>query len=315
MGVTKLKIITDSRVVYGWLNLIKTKSANFKITGLSEMLIRRRLLVIEKVLLEAETVWCCEWIRSEDNKADQLTRVPRKWIIQENTCASVRRNCEDSNQAAKQSHERHHFGVKKSRYLAKREGIEVSNQEMRQIIQECSRCNSIDPAPIKVSRGYLSIGENWQRLAMDHTHYNNQVFLSIIDCGPSRFSIWRKVASESSEDVVSVCRQLFMERGPPDEILTDNGGAFVGNEFKNLCKSWNVYVNYRCAHRPSTNGIVERCHRTIKRVAKRANISIAEAVYWYNISPRTEANKKCIPCEILFNYKWRVKNEAHDSSC
>ena len=41
---------------------------------------------------------------------------------------------------------------------------------------------------------------------------------------------------------------------------------------------------FRAAYYPEGNGIVERNHRRIKRIAELSKKSIPEAVYWYNVS-------------------------------
>ena len=119
---------------------------------------------------------------------------------------------------------------------------------MESVVRNCQRCNSIDPAPIKTQKRSLSVDKRLERLAIDHTHYKNRVYLSVIDCGPSRFSIWREVKTEGADDVIKILDELFMEHGAPTEILVDNGGAFTGDKFKHLCIKWSVKIDYRCAH-------------------------------------------------------------------
>ena len=47
---------------------------------------------------------------------------------------------------------------------------------------------------------------------------------------------------------------------------------------------------YRYAYFLENNGIVERCHRTVKKVAARILCSIPEAVYWYNVEVLIEGD-------------------------
>lgn len=62
---------------------------------------------------------------------------------------------------------------------------------------------------------------------------------------------------------------------------------------------------FRAAYRPSGNGIVERHHRTIKAMAERGRITPAEAVFWYNMSPRSGQNVDSVPQRLVFRYDWR----------
>ncbi|QQP39915.1 Putative LOC101234602 [Caligus rogercresseyi] len=36
---------------------------------------------------------------------------------------------------------------------------------------------------------------------MDITHVNDRKYLTLIDCGPSRFAVWREVTRESEEEI------------------------------------------------------------------------------------------------------------------
>lgn len=61
----------------------------------------------------------------------------------------------------------------------------------------------------------------------------------MIDSGPSRFAIWREVRSENAIDVSFHMEQVFMERGPPDEVLMDNSAAFRSLKVAQVCAEWN----------------------------------------------------------------------------
>ena len=62
---------------------------------------------------------------------------------------------------------------------------------------------------------------------------------------------------------------------------------------------------YGEAYRPSGNRIVERNHLIIKAIAERGGISPAEAVFWYNMSPKSGQLDKTVPQRAVFNYHWR----------
>ena len=53
-------------------------------------------------------------------------------------------------------------------------------------------------------------------------------------------------------------------------------------------------IQYRAAHRPGTNGIVERNHRQIKSYAAKSNSSIHETLYWYNCVSKKNGQRPCI---------------------
>ena len=68
----------------------------------------------------------------------------------------------------------------------------------------------MDPAPVRWNHGTLAVKENWRRLAMDTiTHYGGKLYLTMVDCGPGRFAVWRSIASDSSESICRVRAGVF----------------------------------------------------------------------------------------------------------
>ena len=78
---------------------------------------------------------------------------------------------------------------------------QVPRSLIKEVVRQCVECNSIDPEPVRVCPGSLNVPQVWRRLAIDVTHVENEQFLSIIDCGPSRFGIWRRLSSEEAGTV------------------------------------------------------------------------------------------------------------------
>ena len=58
---------------------------------------------------------------------------------------------------------------------------------------------------------------------------------------------------------------------------------------------------------PVRNGIAERCHRTVKRIAARMHCPIQEAVYWHNVTPRDCMSPPTVPANKIYRYEVRVK--------
>jgi len=73
-------------------------------------------------------------------------------------------------------------------------------------------------------------------MAMDVTHYNGSLYLTMIDCGSSRFGIWHKLKSEEAKQVTVVLDEIFRERGPVSELLLDNSPCFWSRWLKEMCK-------------------------------------------------------------------------------
>ena len=178
-------------------------------------------------------------------------------------------------------------------------GDAVQRDDVVSVVRECQVCRRVDPAPVRWDHGELSVEETWSRLASDITHYGGIPYLTFVDCGPSRFSIWRQLRNETAEAVIKLTEQIFYERGPPKELLTDNGPCYVSEKFKQFMSKWNIDHIFSCAHRQQGNGIVERQHRTVKRMAARTGGSVQEMAYWYNFSSKVD---DATPADSIYRY-------------
>ena len=199
-----------------------------------------------------------------------------------------------------------HPGVRRTLYFARRSvGQTVTRAQARAAVLGCDVCRAIDPAPVKWRHGTLSVPESWQRLAIDMTHYRGQCYLTIVDCGPARYSLWRPLRREDCASVVHALEEVFFERGAPAELLCDNGTVFRSRNFATLAVRWQVSLRFRAAYVPSGNGIVERNHRTVKVIAARKQCSVAEAVHLYNVSPHDGQAAATSPAGLIYRYAVR----------
>ena len=61
---------------------------------------------------------------------------------------------------------------------------------------------------------------------MDVTHVNGCHYLTLIDCWPTRFAVWRPLKRQDTDSVIKQLELVFFQRGAPVELLTDNDHAF-----------------------------------------------------------------------------------------
>ena len=134
------------------------------------------------------------------------------------------------------------------------------------------------------------------------THINSEKYLTVIDCGPSRFTIWKKIKHEDATTIARELEEVFRLFGPPKETIFDNGTAFRSSLVRTICDKWDVAIHFRCADRPSGNAIVERCHRTIKQMAARRGGDVLDAVVLYNVV--SGRNQTVSPSEMMMGRKW-----------
>lgn len=316
-GFKTFTIATDSKTVMSWLDNTVEGRDRVRTKGAAQMLIRRRLMVIKQVITEYQLSVEFRCVPTAENKADQLTRVAKRWLnyhesddseIVESISAAVSSRTSQSD-AIWAAHLPHHLGVDRTFYLLKQIRSDLSRDQVKRVISGCEACQRIDPAmrvENLVGQGDLAVEQNWCRVAADVTHYDGTHYLSLVDCGPSRFAIWRRLPDETAARIVAHLQQVVIERGPFAELLLDNSTAFRSATVGQFAKEWCISLRFRAAYAPSGNGIVERNHRTIKRIAARGKISPEEATFWYNVTPRADGSRNTVPCQLLHRYSWRV---------
>ena len=111
--------------------------------------------------------------------------------------------------------------------------------------------------------------------------------------------------------VIHQLEAVFFKCGPLHKILTDNDTAFCSKGFQAFAHEWRIHLWFRCAYAPTRNGIVKRCHSTVKQIAARIWCPIQEAVYWYNITPSDDVSPSTVSANRIYQYEVRVKGANH----
>ncbi|XP_065640564.1 uncharacterized protein LOC136073123 [Hydra vulgaris] len=108
-----------------------------------------------------------------------------------------------------------HFSVARTLQLCLQNNQYVSRKEVSAVIENCNQCNSFDPYSVPWKHGQLGVEKNWNRVAVDLTHVGAELFLSMIDCDPSRCTIWRKLVNKTAAEIVGKLDEIFSLFGPP----------------------------------------------------------------------------------------------------
>jgi len=119
-------------------------------------------------------------------------------------------------------------------------------------------------------------GEPWERISLDITgphpksSKQNQYILTIVD----HFSKWAEAIPLPNHTAPTVARALMVnvisQFGAPLQLLTDRGTEFESELFSNLMQWLGVEKLRTTIFKPSTNGIVERFHRTLNSLLGKA---------------------------------------------
>ncbi|XP_065667190.1 uncharacterized protein LOC136087678 [Hydra vulgaris] len=195
----KVTVFTDSVTVLHWVSDALTGKSRLRSKATGEMLIQRRLSVLQQLIEEYNVSVEVKVIPSKDNLADALTRVRSRWL-NKLTVPECRISCMGivvtKAESISDIHQRTgHFGVNRTLNFVRKAIPTATESDVRNVIKSCEPCQSINPAPIRWEKGKLDVEGNWERLAMDITHYGTDKFLSLIDCGPSKYALWRQLLS------------------------------------------------------------------------------------------------------------------------
>lgn len=234
-GFEAFTLAVDSLTVVSWMNSVIDKRNRVRTKCVAEMLVKRRLGVIGDVITEYELDVTVRVVPSVENKADHMTRVPKKWFgyrgageeAADVVAAIV--TGESPEDAIWAAHLPHHLGIDRTLFLARQIDSGLSRQQVKRDLAGCEACQRIDPAlrgENMVSPATLAVEDNWCRVAVDVTHYCHHFYQSMVDCGPSRVAIWRPLQTETATHIVSQLSSVVIERGPCDELLLDNSTAF-----------------------------------------------------------------------------------------
>ena len=145
----------------------------------------------------------------------------------------------------------------------------------------------------------LKCSHVWNRLGIDIMHVGSQLYLTIINCGPARFTIWRLLHQQDTANIIRQLESIFYNWGPPAEVLTVNGVAFSSEQFLQFLRKWNEQLLVLVCQCAARNNIVEKSQRSIKVIADRKQCSIPEVAYWYNAMPKNGVSPTIAPANMV----------------
>ena len=169
----------DSVCIYHWLTDVLMGRASVRTKAASEMLVRRRLMILQQPICEYGLQVDVTFVALKLNLVDELTRVPKKWL-------ELIRHRSDSSHlmcAALMVQltpewiwtihwQCGHLGIRRTTSFCHRICPSTTKALVRSIIQTCEDCQLIDPAPARWEKGRIEVGNNWYRLGIDITHYS-----------------------------------------------------------------------------------------------------------------------------------------------
>lgn len=112
---------------------------------------------------------------------------------------------------------------------------------------------------------FKNLGKNYRRFfSGGSARTRDKILFTIIDYH-SRFPMLYEVKSSSSEAAIKCLTHLFSLFGFPDELVSDNGTAFVSQNFSDFLLRHGIKHKRPSPYYPQANAVVERFHGTLKK--------------------------------------------------
>ena len=168
-----------------------------------------------------------------------------------------------------------HHGVEKTLDLLKQRAQKTwtgMRADVKRFIRECPCCQFMNATALKASIAPFNVSAFYpmDRLNIDHIgplpadEDGNRYILVIIDVF-SRFVELYPVKSTSAMDFAKCLVNHIGRYGHPDEILTDNGSAFIAELTSHLMKMADAYHTTTLPYSHEENSIVERANKEVMR--------------------------------------------------
>ena len=180
------------------------------------------------------------------------------------------------------------------------------HKQIQHTRENCQRCNETAPSQPKEP---LTKGPNpefpFQLVATDLFHMAGHTYIIYAD----RFSGWTEVATTknpNTDTITNILRRYFSTFGVPEELSSDGGPPFNGNDFQTFLKRWGIANHNSSAYFAQSNGRAESAVKSMKRILT-TNISpsgsldtdaVAKALLLHRNTP--PADMGVLPSELLF---------------
>ena len=177
--------------------------------------------------------------------------------------------------------------------------------EIEQMVRSCSDCQAISRAPNQQQvHPWEWPGKPWLRIHIDYAGpVEGKMILVIVD-SHSKFIDAHLTTSATSAVTIRKLRQTFAMLGLPQNIVSDNGPAFVSSEFKHFCLSNGIKHTCVAPYHPSSNGLAERAVQTVKNGLKKERGPDLESrlfkfLFTYRITPHSTTGQT--PFDLLWH--------------
>ena len=111
--------------------------------------------------------------------------------------------------------------------------------------------------------------KSWEVVGADTFTLNNKYYLFIVDYH-SKFPNVKRAEDMSVESLILACKVIFSKYGLTKRIMSDAGGNFISDKFRQFCKCMNIEQVTSSSYHHQINSQVEVCIKLMKGTIKNA---------------------------------------------
>lgn len=200
-----------------------------------------------------------------------------------------------------------------SRSFNERFCFKGSYRLVRAFLAKCSSCQVNNPLPMtflpppvairsfrphsRIQIDLIDMAPKKHRGFMSNNRWGYRYVLTV-KCCFSKFCWLFPLKSKSADEVCAILKALFVKEGAPTIIQSDNGGEFIGEVVKQLCKEFDVRILHGRPHHPQSQGQIENLNKQVKRLLAR---------FLQRLTKELQANMWPVllsPIADMLNSKW-----------
>ena len=148
-------------------------------------------------------------------------------------------------------------------------------RKVSEYVKDCVKCVAAKPdRSYRLSTSATSTPNNpFQSLEIDlcgpfpESSAGNKYILSVIDT-LTRFCILKALPNKEASSVIKKLDDIFLERGLPLSIKSDNGLEFKNQKLEKYLNDLKIAHKFSSPYRPRSNGLVERQNQKIGHFLK-----------------------------------------------
>ena len=165
-----------------------------------------------------------------------------------------------------------HFGFLKTKVQVQRRAYwHTWQRDVGIYCRQCDVCSCVHRgrAPKQGLLQSFVAGAPWDRIHVDLTgrhprsRRGNQYILTVVDAF-TKFALGIPIRDKTAHSVArSLTEQVFAVYRTPLTIVSDLGREFENQTMSEICRLMDIQKLRTTSYKPSTNGMVERFHRTL----------------------------------------------------